>query len=65
MTHFRMTTQSTHPWDADVSAGNPHKHVRAGRPTHHAATSLPGGRIVLLSMAVLIVVIASLLVALG
>jgi Ca2+/H+ antiporter len=65
MTHFRMTTQSTRPWDAATSADTPHRHARDGRPRHHAAGSLPMSYIVLLSATVLIVLAAAIVVALG
>ena len=65
MTHFRMTTHSSHSWGADGSFGRPHKHARAGRPRHHAAASLPLKRNILLSAAVLIVIAAVLVGALG
>ncbi|WUH91974.1 hypothetical protein OG900_18905 [Streptomyces sp. NBC_00433] len=65
MTHFRMTTQSSHPWAAGASVGHPHKHARDGRPGHHAAASMSLGRIVLLSAAVLIVFAAALVVVFG
>jgi Ca2+/H+ antiporter len=65
MTHFRMTTHTSHSWAAAASAGHPRKHARQGHPRHHAAASLPSGRIALLSTAVLIVVAAALVVALG
>ncbi|WP_329172790.1 MULTISPECIES: hypothetical protein [unclassified Streptomyces] len=61
MTQIRMTTHSTRPW----AAGRPHKHARAGRLRHHAAASMPVGRIILLSAAVLLVLAAALVVALG
>jgi hypothetical protein len=65
MTHMRMTTDSAAPWDAGTAAEHPHKHVRAERPHHHAAGSLPLGYIVLLSATAMVVVAAALLVALG
>ncbi|MFG1809664.1 hypothetical protein [Streptomyces sp. NPDC049040] len=65
MTHLRMTTPGSHQWGADTTVGHPHKHAREGRPSHHAAGSLPLRHIVLLSAAVLIVIAAALVVALG
>lgn len=65
MTYIKMTPDSTSPWDSDTSADHPHKHARDGRPSHHAAGSLPVRHIVLLSAAILVVIAAALVVALG
>lgn len=65
MTHYRMTTQSTHPWDSGASGGGQHKHARDGRPSHHAAGALTPGRMLLLAAAVLLVIAAVFVVAFG
>ncbi|CAG6397796.1 hypothetical protein NMG29_00500 [Streptomyces cocklensis] len=65
MTHYRMTTQTSHSWDSGASVGREHKHARAGRPSHHAAGALTPGRMVLLAAAALLVVAAVFVVAFG
>lgn len=65
MTDFRMTTHASDPWGTGASAGHPHKHVRDGRPRHHAASSPFPLRTVLLLLAVALVVAAAILVARG
>lgn len=65
MTHLRMTTHSSRAWAAGTFVGQPHRHARAGRPHHHAAGSLPLRHIILLATAVLTVIAAALVIALG
>lgn len=66
MTDTGMTTNSDRMWSrAGVRTGRPHPHARTERPAHHAAGSPATGRVVLLSAAVLLILAAALVVALG